>query len=233
MAGFDAHTHLDFPEFDGQRHAVLQRAKAKGIEGALVAAADPQHHGRVRQVAQEHGLVYALGVHPWWAYEPADLPASPPPAIGEIGLDRLHPGFETQQVEVFRDWLGHARLLNRPVVLHCVRAAPEMLGILKRDGLPACGGMVHGWREGPVLTEAFLALGLHLSFGASLHRPKVLATAASLPLSRVLLESDCPHPHAAEPAAVAAFAAQLGTARDIAPDEVLAITGANARRLFS
>ena len=214
---------------------MLERAAEAGVGGCLVASADPREHARVIATAETHGLPFALGVHPWWAEIDAGELLAAPHAIGEIGLDRLHRGFETFQVEVLRSWLAVAREHELPVVLHCVRAAPELLGILKRDGLPGRGGMVHGWVHGAPLTEAFLALGLHLSFGPGVLRSRGLHSAAGIPSDRLLLETDCPGGRGAEraePADLVAVATAIAEARGTEVHTLLSTTGANARRLF-
>jgi TatD DNase family protein len=78
-------------------------------------------------------------------------------------------------------------------VLHIVRAGPEALRVLRADGLPRAGGMVHGCSLAADLVPAYLALGLQLSFGSAITRSgRAAAALRAVPDDRLLLETDCP-----------------------------------------
>jgi len=238
MGGYDAHTHLDFP---GLSADAPDRARALGIDGWCIAAADPCHWSRVVQTAERTGAHLALGVHPWFAdanihrIEPllAECIAnSPLDALGELGLDRGYPGLDSTQPAVARAQLALARDRDLPVVLHCVGAHGALLTLLKADGLPSRGGLLHGFIGAPELARRYTELGLHISFGPrSLRSPRTLAAFQDTDPSLRLLETDAPD-GAPEPAALLGLAEQL-TAH-IAPSTaaLLAQTGANARTLF-
>ena len=92
-------------------------------------------------------------------------------AIGEIGLDGREgfPPLELQQ-RLFEAQLEVARSYDLPVILHCVQATGLVLALLARCGLPAAGGMVHGFTGSLESAEEFLRLGLHISFGGMVPR---------------------------------------------------------------
>jgi TatD DNase family protein len=200
---FDAHNHLDVPAFDADRAAVWAAAQAAGVTGCLIAGADPRDADRVAAVADALGQPYALGVHPWWtdAVEGVDalatLAARPDLGIvGETGLDRRKATSDAAwqaQRALFRDHLALARGRELPVVLHVVGAYPEALAVLRADGLPRAGGMVHAWSGPADLVEAYVALGLQLSFGGAVTRSRRLLRAAlATPDAARLIESDAP-----------------------------------------
>lgn len=242
--GFDAHTHLDFPAFDGDREEVCARARSAGVGGWAVVGADPAHWERVIHTAEHTGGVALVGLHPWWVGRGGELDAlaSLPEAsgIGEIGLDQRH-GELGPQVGALRIQLGVARARDVPVALHCVRAWPELLRLLQDDGLPGAGGMVHGWAGLPWLLEAYLELGLHISIGPRVLRPtakKDRDAARRIPAERLLLETDAPESplrgqRRGEPADLVEVARAVAELRGEEPGEVLARTGANARALFN
>ena len=60
----DTHCHLDAAEFDADRDAVVARARAAGVLQIVLPAVDRANFERVRTLAHEHGLAYALGIHP-------------------------------------------------------------------------------------------------------------------------------------------------------------------------
>lgn len=243
--GFDAHTHLDFPAFDGDRAQVMDRARAAGVDGWVIAGADPAHWPRVIATAAATGGIAVLGLHPWWV-EKADVDAVladladalTPDGLGECGLDYARARRDADrdaQRKALRPQLALARERDVPVVLHCVRAYPDLLGILRRDGAPP--GMVHGWTGPPDLVRPFLDLGLYLSFGTAIARPgKARSAVAAVPDDRLLLETDAPDRPLSgdrgEPADLVAIAAAAAKVRGGSAAEVLSVTGDNARRLF-
>lgn len=236
--GYDAHAHLDHPSV-ADLDAVLLRSRAAGVTGWCLAASDPARWQHLLATASRIGAQVALGVHPWFAHaDPGPalraLDALPTPdAFGEIGLDRLTPGFDDQQPAVARAVLARARAFDRPVVLHCVRAHAELLAMLRHDGLPRRGGLIHAWTaDAPALTP-FLALGLHISFGPHLLRSgRALRAGVAMPADLLLLESDAPF-GASEPARIAEHTRALAAARGDDPTALLERCGANARRLLA
>ncbi len=226
---FDAHTHLDDPAFDLDRDAVLARAAAAGVTGFFLAGADPARWDGVRELALRLGQPWSLGIHPWWEPDTdvdaalARLAAVPDlPAVGEIGLDHraaATPEARARQVQTLRAQLALARERGMPIVLHIVRAGPEALRVLRADGVPAAGGLVHGCSLHADLVPAYLALGLQLSFGAAITRsPRAAEAMRRVPDDRLLLETDCPdqplHPGSrGEPADLPAIVAAAAAIR--------------------
>lgn len=116
-------------------------------------------------------------------------------AIGETGLD-----FRTQflnhgkdvQLDYFTRQLQLSQKLDKPAVLHIVRAHQEALGVLRANPVR---GMVHAFNGGPLLAQHYLDIGLHISVGAKLLYPDnrdLHESVRQIPLERLLLESDCP-----------------------------------------
>lgn len=202
----DAHTHLDFAAFDGDRADVMARARGMGVRGVVICGADPRDWDRVQQVAGEIGAARCLGVHPWFIPpEPEGLEAllddlanrADLDGIGEIGLDwyraRQEGPARAAQRAAFGLQLELAHERGLPVVVHLVRAHREGLGLLAARDVPAAGGMIHAWSGPPELVGTALDLGLHLSFGASLERSATCQESLRLvPDDRLLLETDCP-----------------------------------------
>jgi TatD DNase family protein len=251
--GFDAHTHLDFPAFDAERDAVVERARAAGVATWVIAGSDSDRWDDTVRIAEDTGGIPILGVHPWTAaelnateFDPflADLRRRDVPGIGEIGLDALHartPVARERQRQALRSQLALARERNLPIALHCVRAYPELIVLLERDGIPGGGGMVHAWSGPPELMPRFLALGLHISFAPLVLRERARKARSSIPLvpdDRLLIETDCPNmfPLGAdrgEPAHLVDVARGVATLRGQPLEHVWAVTAQNGRRLFS
>jgi TatD DNase family protein len=248
--GFDTHTHLDFPDFDADREAVVDRMRAAGVARFLIAGSDPANWDRVLHTARRHGGLAAAGIHPWCAADIddptdllADLRVRDCDAIGELGLDTLHsdgsPAWERQK-RVLRAQLAVARERDLPIVVHGVRAYPELLAILLRDGVPRRGGVMHAWTGHKDQLDRALSLGLHISFAAMItlgRAKKALDAAAAVPLDRLLAETDCPNQHPpgvdrGEPAHLRDVVATLARIRGEDEAVVWRATADNAARIW-
>lgn len=119
-------------------------------------------------------LPYSLGLHPWYAEDLRQdsldrliLQAESSSlvwAIGEAGLDKLsHIPLDTQR-HYFLEQIKLSEHLQRPLVIHCVRAWSELL-TLRREARAAQAWIVHGFRGKAQLAEQLLRAGIYLSFG--------------------------------------------------------------------
>ena len=248
--GFDAHIHLDFPEFDEDRTGVVERARSAGVVRMVLAGTEPQHWDRTARVATTFGFPFTLGVHPWYIDPDASIDAamahlacsaSAADGLGELGLDFIHArdsGSRERQVAWFRAQLAVARDLERPIVLHAVRCHAELLRLLKRDGCPRAGGMLHAWSGAPEQVAEFLRHGLYLSFDLrTLARAsaRTLHSMRATPDDRVLLESDAPgrwQGRRTEPADVRSAAHHAADLLGRSFDTIWEQTAQNAERLW-
>ena len=152
----DTHCHLDAPAFDGDREAVLARARAAGVTDVVVPSVEPGGWGRLVAFGASHpGVHVALGIHPQALHglDPAGddrhladleslLARGGAVAVGECGLDGPGAGEGApldRQRAVLRGHLAIARRLGLPVLLHSLRAHDAMLAELTRDGVPSEG----------------------------------------------------------------------------------------------
>ncbi len=248
---FDAHTHLDDTRFDEDRATVLARARDAGMAGAVVCAADPTRWDVTRAVAEAHGLIWTLGLHPWFEADLDDdtvdalldqLHDTPTPhGLGETGLDfarAKEPHARQRQRRVTAAHLALARVRDVPVVLHVVRAYPQLLSLLSQHPLPAAGGMVHSWSGAPEFIAPALRRGLFVSFSAGVTRSERLQAALrAVPDDRLLLETDCPDQPLrpgtrGEPRDLLVLAAEVARVREAPVEHVLRTTTFNARTLF-
>jgi TatD DNase family protein len=166
-------------------------------------------------------------------------------AIGEIGLDAATPERKRTrplQEDLFRQQLALARAHELPVVLHILRAHGPALALLRRDGLPQAGGVVHSY-SGPLeLVRDYTALGLYISFATSILGDRARrqhGAAAVVPRDRLLVETDAPfqappdvHPEANRPAVLPRVVDRVAKLRGEHSQDVAAYTALNARRLF-
>lgn len=136
----------------------------------------------------------STGVHPWRSEE-ADtlwplveaLAADPRVvAIGECGIDRLRGASMEAQTRLLEQHARLAEATGKPLIIHCVRAWGELLGVRGRVR-PTVPWIVHGFRGGPGLARRLLDAGMHLSLGERFDP----ATAAIIPADRLHIETDC------------------------------------------
>jgi TatD DNase family protein len=206
-AWIDTHCHLDAPEFDADRGAVLARAQSAGVALLVLPAVLAANFDTVRQLAHAHGLAYALGIHPLYVGRSADddldrladalaRHRDDPRlvAVGEIGLDHFVPGLDLARNERFYlAQLKLARDAGLPVILHVRRSADVLLKGLRRFGVP--GGIAHAFNASQAQAEVFVGMGLRLGFGGAMTFDRALQIrrlAATLPATSLVLETDAP-----------------------------------------
>ena len=171
----------------------------------------------------------------------AALRAGPAVALGETGLDfgpRCPEESWPRQRRAFRAQLELARVQDFPVILHVVAAHAEVLEILRADGMPGAGAMVHAWSGPPELVADYAQSGIFLSFCATvLSRGRVKESARRVPAALLLVETDAPDqpPRGVEswtPAGLKVVIEALAKVRGAGPEEIAAATASNAARLF-
>ena len=144
----DTHCHLDAPEFDADRDAVVARARTALVHMLVLPAVEAVHFDRVRGLAHQHGAAYALGIHPLYTDRAAEgdldrlaqaLQAYRDDprlvAVGEIGLDHFVLGLDRARQQAF--YLAQLKLAaaaGLPVILHVRRSADALLAGLRRVG---------------------------------------------------------------------------------------------------
>ena len=170
-----------------------------------------------------------VGIHPWHATT-ADLAmverlAPSADAIGEIGLDFACNAPREAQDRLFRAQLALAERLEKPVVLHCVRAFEEVVRVLSEYRLRAV--IFHGFIGSTEQTQRAVAQGYYLSFGErTLRSPKTIAALRSTPLSHLFVETD----ESTTP--IEEVYAHIANLRGITTAELIATTEENFKRVL-
>ena len=134
-----------------------------------------------------------VGIHPWHATDgdisAIEFAAVAADAIGEIGLDFACDTPHEEQIAIFRAQLAIAERLEKPVVLHCVKAFEEVMRILRNYSLKAV--IFHGFIGSVEQAQRAVAQGYYLSFGERTFRsPKTIEALRSTPLSHLFVETD-------------------------------------------
>ncbi len=251
----DSHCHLDAPEFDADRDAVLDRARAAGVGLMLNPGADLATSRRAVELAGRHSDVYAaVGVSPHEAGEPPEgwleelremaQVNDKVVAIGEIGLDFFRSKVAPEvQEQVFVAQIELAWELDLPIIVHCRQADERVLELLQdHSGEGRLRAVMHCFGGDEKLARGALALGFYISFAGSLTYPKSRPTrrAAELaPDDRILVETDSPYlpPQSVrgkrcEPAMIGETVEKLAAARGAARRDIERITARNFHLAF-
>lgn len=204
----DSHCHLDFPDFDGEHEALIQRAADAGVTRMVTICTRLRQEPQVRAIAEQfNGVFYAAGTHPMHA---ADEPmakveellasAEHPKlvAIGETGLDYHYTSESAEiQKESLRIHIEAARRSELPLIIHARAADEDMARILSEEhatGAFSC--VMHCFSSGPELAQTALDLGFYLSMSGIAAFPKsqgVRDIFATAPIERILVETDAPY----------------------------------------
>lgn len=260
MTLIDTHAHLDFPQFNEDRQAVIDRSTVQGVVGIVNVGTDLGSSRRAVTLAAEQDLIRAaVGVHPHNAKnldgaalaELRSLARQPKVvAIGEIGLDfyrDLSP--RDVQQRAFQAQLSWAAKLTKPVIVHDRYAHAEVMAILtdwaaglKDSALAGRMGVLHTFSGDLAMAERAIELGFYISISGPVtykSAQQLAKIVQALPLERLLVETDCPyltpHPHRGkrnEPAYVKLVAERLAVLKDIPYQSLAEATTANAVRLF-
>lgn len=252
----DTHTHLDGTEFDADRDEVMERARAAGVSKVFLPAIDLKSVETVLAVSRKYeGYAYPMiGLHPEevgadWEnvlHRMREYIVSGHPfiAIGEVGLDFYWTrDNEREQLAAFErqvEWSVETRL---PLMIHCRKAQNEMVAVMRRYQNELPGGVFHCFtgneKEAEQLLEFqkfVLGIGGVLTFKKS-HLPEVLP--ASVPLSRIVLETDSPYMAPVpkrgernESAYVEFVLKRLAEAYGVEDEEVARQTNENVERVF-
>jgi TatD DNase family protein len=256
MELIDSHAHIDFPQFAEDRDAMLERARAAGVQTILAIGTGPgpEKMDAAIPYAEQHDWIYAtIGVHPHEAKQVtpdvlaklSELAKHPKViAWGEIGLDYFydHSPRETQH-QVFREQMALASQAKLPIIIHCRDAWPDTLDMLDKYWRPTgLGGILHCFTSTLEDAHRVLDMGFMISFAGNSTYPKtqhLRDVAKALPLENILIETDSPflapqgfRGKRNEPAHVVEVARTLASVRDLPADEFAAATAGNFRRFF-
>ncbi|WP_306116792.1 MULTISPECIES: TatD family hydrolase [unclassified Roseovarius] len=204
----DSHCHLDFPDFDAERDAVIDRAVAAGVTRMVTICTRLRLEPQVRAIAEQYTPVfYAAGTHPMSAAEEplatveelVALARHPKlVGIGETGLD-YHYTSESADIQKksLRLHIEAARQTGLPLIIHARAADDDMARILTeeyRNGAYTC--VMHCFSSGAELARAALDLGFYLSMSGIAAFPKsqeLRDIFAAAPVDRILVETDAPY----------------------------------------
>jgi TatD DNase family protein len=255
----DCHAHLACEDFDADRDEVLARAAAAGVEAVLLVGEDQADNDRVLEVCEALAeapvrCLPCLGFHPDRFGDDRPLPSRAEldaviaqirdhaprlAAIGEVGLDRWYARDEARrraQEAFLEEVAALAAELDLPLNVHSRSAGKRTLDLLR--GVGARRVLMHAFDGKAGHAREAAEDGYLFSVPPSAVRsPQKQRVLRLLPLESLALESDSPvlgpERHTRnEPANLTWSRDEIARIQGVTPEDVVAATGANARRLF-
>ncbi len=246
----DSHAHLDFEQFDSDRDDVIARAFDAGVARIVNVGVDIKSSKRSIRLAESDVRIWAaVGVHPHevskapnrWLETLAKLASHPKVvAVGEIGLDFYRDISPREaQERAFAEQIRLAKSLDLPIIVHIRNAHARAKEILEREGYRR--GVLHAFSGDEAFLKWALEKGFYVGFGGPItfknYRKHHIV--AQTPLSRLLVETDCPylspHPYRGrrnEPARVVLVAQKVAEVHGCGIEAVARATTENASKLF-
>ena len=203
----DAHCHLQDPRVRNTLPQLLAQSKALGIGQWVVNATSEADWPEVAALAKSYpGIRAAFGLHPWWQKHRtplwhenlvAMLASHPDASIGETGLDLwMRDADIKDQVAVLRAHLDLAKLLGRPVTIHCLRAWPHLLDVMRNQAPTPGSFLLHSYAGPAEMINQWTELGAFFSFSPAFLSPNKTHIRRmfqnEIPLNRLLIETDAP-----------------------------------------
>lgn len=253
MKLFDTHTHLNARQFNGIEDEIMKNALLHDVHYMAVVGFDEETIIKALELAETYSnIISVVGCHPteahhynhnfeskleqWLVHPTVKM-------LGEIGLDYYWKTAPKDiQEKVFRRQIAIAKEHQLPITIHNRDATEDTYRILKDEGVPERGGIMHSFGGNVEEAKRFLDLGMHLSFSGVLTFKKaenVREAAAIVPKEYLLIETDAPYlapvPYRGkrnEPAYVRHVAEVLAQVRGWSLEETAQITTANAQKLF-
>ena len=249
---FDTHAHYDDKQFDEDREQLLDSMRAGGVGTIVNASATVESWDKVLELTREYPFVYGMiGVHPdeagaldeeKFARMERLLQEEKVVAVGEIGLDYY---WDNESHEVQKRWfirqLELARKWNMPVNIHSREAAADTLEIMKKyaQGMKV---IIHCYSYSKEMAEEYVKMGYLIGVGGVVtfkNARRLKETVEAIPLSQVVLETDCPY-LAPEPnrgkrnsSLNLSYVAQaIADLKGITAEEVIKVTGENAKAFY-
>ncbi|MDO5589922.1 MAG: TatD family hydrolase [Lachnospiraceae bacterium] len=249
---FDTHAHYDDEQFDTDREELLTSMEENNVGTIVNVSATFDSCARVTKMALKYPFMYAaVGVHPdevgalddeKFAKMESLLSEEKVVAVGEIGLDYY---WDNESHDLQKEWfirqLDLARKHDLPVLIHSREAAADTMAIMKEHA-QGLGGVIHCYSYSKEMAKEYVKMRFYIGIGGVVtfkNARKVKETVEDIPLTSIVLETDCPY-LAPEPyrgkrnnsAYIRYVAEEIAKIKGISCEEVIAQTEENARKMY-
>lgn len=203
----DTHSHIYLPEFENDRHSILERAEKEGIRKILMPAIDSGTHMQMLKMEQENQLscFSMMGVHPCsikgnygeeLKIARDHFERKKFKAVGETGLDFYwDKSFTEQQYAAFHQQIEWALHFDIPVVIHSRNSIEECINMVSEHQKGKLKGVFHCFSGDGVEAQKIIDLGFYLGIGGvvTFKNSRLDKVVEALSLENVILETDAPY----------------------------------------
>ena len=249
---FDTHAHMDDRAFDTDREELLTGLPGQGIGLLMNPGCSLASSRNASLLSQKYDYIYAaVGSHPDAADEVNEdvleeyiklCKLNPKiKAIGEIGLDYHYEDIPRElQLKAFRAQMALAAELDLPAIVHERDAHEDGMKVV--DEFPTVTGVFHCYSGSAEMAKELVKRGWYIGFTGVLtfkNARKAIEVAASIPIDRIVLETDCPYMSPEpfrgkrnDPGKLYRMAEKLAEIRGLTVEEIHRITVENGKRLY-
>ena len=186
----DIHTH--FENTDAAVIAVLNHTQ-KDVVGKFIS--------RSTQAGNKFPDYISVGLHPWFLTKDnfendfeklaQHIQNQAVIALGECGLDRLKGENLAFQTMAFEAQIRLAESVQKPVIIHCVKAYNEIIA-LKKKLKPTIPLIIHGFNQNETILKDLVKNGFYISIGAAVSRADSNAAKyiSQIPVNQLFLETE-------------------------------------------
>ena len=249
---FETHAHYDDKQFDPDRRELLSSMAEGGVGTIVNVSATYESCERVVNMVQDYPFMYAaVGVHPdevgalnedTFAKMKELFRQPKVVAVGEIGLDYY---WDNESHDLQKKWfakqLDLARELDLPVLTHSRDAAADTMEMMKQYG-QGLEGVIHCYSYSKEMAREYVDMGYYIGVGGVVtfkNGRKLKETVEEIPLTSILLETDCPYlspePNRGKRNSslnLIYVAEEIAWIKGVTCEEVIAQTEANARKMY-
>ncbi len=175
---------------------IHRHSSDKGAADVVVRNLFPSEVGQI-----DNKKYYSVGLHPWHTNSPnldAELEIvtnysnnQHVIAIGETGIDKSIDTDIAIQTHVFNVQVEIAKAVDKPMIIHCVRAYDDILRIKKKSAHQQ-PWIIHWFNASTEMALDLIRKGCYLSFGITLFKEntKAFRSFLQIPVEKIFLETD-------------------------------------------
>ena len=251
----DSHCHLDHSPLYEKLDEIVNRAESTGVECLLTISTSLKSFEMVKRIILKYKNIYgSIGIHPHESKDHINVDKkmlislrnknSKIVAIGETGLDFYYQNSDKLiQKNKFVEHIEAAIDLNLPIIVHSRNAEIDTFGILKDFSSRNPKILIHCFTGSSNFSKKMLSLGAYISLSGIItfkKSKKLQETASSIPVDRLLIETDSPYlaplPKRGsinEPSFLKYTAMKLAEIKQISYEDLIVFTSNNFNKLFS
>ena len=203
----DTHTHLYLDHFKDDIDDVVQRAISVGVEKFYLPSISSKYNKSMHDLESKFPdrVFCMIGLHPCYVdknfeleieFVKEQIKSHNYKAIGEIGIDLFHEKkYFKQQIIAFEEQIKLALEYDLPIVIHSRESFDEIFEVLKKYKSDKLRGIFHCFTGNEDQARKIIDLNFFLGIGGvvTFKNGKISEFLSSIPLDRIVLETDSPY----------------------------------------